>query len=269
MRAFQLIDHILASHRPDRRVRQDEATDSAATRGPVRWAGAGSPGDSLLPLTGCRGRQPMTSLSNSPFPPIAEYAFLSNCHTGALVAPDGSVDWLCVPRFDSPSCLGNLLDRGAGYFRFGPYGINVPTHRAYEPGTTVLVTTWHTPGGWVEIRDALTMAPRSGPVEVELVCEPALDYGRVPANWTIDGPDAHTADAAGAGQTLRLRSDLALGREGSAIRGRHVLREGERVFCALSWSTSLDGPADEADATHRLEVTGRFWRRWLARARVP
>ena len=83
----------------------------------------------------------------SPFPPIAEYAFLSDCHTGALVAPDGSVDWLCVPRFDSPSVFGSLLDRGAGYFRFAPYGINVPTSRAYDPGTNVLVTTWHTPAG--------------------------------------------------------------------------------------------------------------------------
>ena len=158
----------------------------------------------------------MTDVPGSPFPPIAEYAFLSNCHTGALIAPDGSVGWLCTPRFDSAKRFGNLLDRGAGYFRFGPYGINVPTHRAYT-GNEVLVTTWHTPGGWVEIRDALTMAPRSGPdettphtrppadddaehllvrtavclagaVEVELVCEPAFDYGRVPADWTLDGP---------------------------------------------------------------------------------
>jgi GH15 family glucan-1,4-alpha-glucosidase len=80
----------------------------------------------------------MSSISGvSPFPPIAEYAFLSNCHTGALVAPDGSVDWLCVPSFDSPSVFGSLLDRGSGYFRFGPYGINVPTSRTYVPGTNV------------------------------------------------------------------------------------------------------------------------------------
>jgi GH15 family glucan-1,4-alpha-glucosidase len=240
----------------------------------------------------------VTDQPGSPFPPIAEYAFLSNCHTGALIAPDGSVGWLCAPRFDSPSCFGTLLDRGAGYFRFGPYGINVPTHRAYVPGTTVLVTTWHTPGGWVEIRDALTMAPRSGPddttphtrppadddadhvlvrvavclsgeVEVEVVCEPAFDYGRTPAGWTIEDADAHTADAAGAGQSLRLRSDLDLGREGSAVRGRHVLHEGEQVFCALSWSTGLNGPTDVADAVRRLDVTEQFWRRWLARARIP
>ena len=102
----------------------------------------------------------------SPFPPIADYAFLSNCHTGALVAPDGAVDWLCVPRFDAPSLFGSLLDREAGYFRLGPFGINHPTARVYEPGTNVLSTTWKTPRGWLEIRDALTMGPREGGDEI-------------------------------------------------------------------------------------------------------
>jgi len=118
----------------------------------------------------------MSSISGvSPFPPIAEYAFLSNCHTGALVAPDGSVDWLCVPSFDSPSVFGSLLDRGSGYFRFGPYGINVPTSRTYVPGTNVLMTTWHTPSGWLEVREALTMAPRRGPDETTPHTRPPAD----------------------------------------------------------------------------------------------
>src|SRR3954471_13450925 len=100
------------------------------------------------------------SLTTSPFPPIADYAFLSNCHTGALVAPDGSVDWLCMPAFDSPSAFGTLLDRGARSFRFRPFGINVPPARTYVPGTSVLVTTCHTPTGWVVVHAALVMGPR-------------------------------------------------------------------------------------------------------------
>ncbi len=242
----------------------------------------------------------MTSNSPaSPFPPIAEYAFLSNCHTGALVAPDGSVDWLCVPRFDSPSIFGSLLDRGAGSFRFAPYGINVPTSRAYDPGTNVLVTTWHGVNGWVEVRDALTMGPRTGEdettphtrppadddaehvlvrtvtcldgtVEIELVCEPAFDYGRTRGTWTLDAPGGSIADISVGDVDLRLRTDLALGVEGGdSVRGRHVLSAGDTAFVALSWATSLDGPQDGADAADRITRTRDFWRRWLSRARIP
>ena len=108
--------------------------------------------------------QSQSAAMPSPFTPIADYGFLSDCHTGALVAPDGGVDWLCVPRFDSPSVFGSLLDREAGTFRFGPFGINVPTQRVYEAGTNVLVTTWKTPSGWVVVKDALDDGsdPRTG-----------------------------------------------------------------------------------------------------------
>src|SRR4051812_528125 len=241
---------------------------------------------------------PQSAAAPSPFPPIADYAFLSNCHTGALVAPDGSVGWLCVPRFDSPSVFGTLLDRGAGYFRYGPYGINHATARVYEPGTNVLVTTWKTPSGWVEVRDALTMGPREhddvvtphtrppadddadhllvrtvrcldGHVEIELVCEPVFDYGRVPAEWTLVDGERHTADAAGAGQTIRLTTDLALGVEGNRIRARHVLSAGEESYCALSWAEQLAAPGDVAEASRRLAATTQFWRAWLGRARIP
>src|SRR6187200_256247 len=95
--------------------------------------------------------QPQSAAAPSPFPPIAEYAFLSNCHTGALIAPDGAIGWLCVPRFDSPSVFGTLLDRAAGFFRLGPFGLNVPSSRRYMPGTHTLETTWHAPSGWVVV----------------------------------------------------------------------------------------------------------------------
>jgi alpha,alpha-trehalase len=241
---------------------------------------------------------PQSAAAPSPFPPIADYAFLSDCHTGALVAPDGAVDWLCVPRFDAPSVFGSLLDREAGFFRLGPFGIDHPSARAYEPGTNVLLTTWKTPTGWIVVRDALTMGPRDhedtitphtrppadddgdhmlvrtiecldGQVEIELVCEPAFDYGRVPAEWTLVGRDRHTVDATGSGQTIRLCSDLALGIEGSRVRGRHTLRAGDRAYCALSWAEELAAPGSVDEAEARIAATIRFWRSWLGRARIP
>jgi GH15 family glucan-1,4-alpha-glucosidase len=234
----------------------------------------------------------------SPFPPIADYAFLSDCHTGALVAPDGAIDWLCVPAFDAQSVFGSLLDRQAGFFRFGPFGISHPSTRRYLPGTNVLETTWKTPTGWIVVSDALTIGPREradtitphtrppadedgdhmlvrtvecihGHVDLELVCEPAFDYGRAPATWALVGDDVHTADASGGGLTIRLRSDLALGIEGNRIRGRHTLRAGDRAFCAISWAEELAGPASVAEADAKIAATTDFWRAWLDRARVP
>jgi alpha,alpha-trehalase len=242
--------------------------------------------------------QERSAAAPSPFPPIADYAFLSNCHTGALVAPDGAIDWLCVPRFDAPSVFGSLLDREAGSFRFGPFGINHPTTRIYEPGTNVLATTWKTPSGWILVRDALTIGTRDhedkitphtrppadadadhllvrtvlcleGRVEIELVCEPAFDYGRVPAEWTAVDGGLHAADASGAEQTIRLRSDLALGIEGNRVQARHVLGPGDRAYCALSWAEELAVPQDADEAEARIAATTRYWRAWLGGAHIP
>jgi alpha,alpha-trehalase len=234
----------------------------------------------------------------SPFPPIAEYAFLSNCHTGALLAADGAIDWLCVPSFDSPSIFGSLLDRQAGSFRFGPFGRSHPTARTYEPGTNVIVTTWRTPTGWVEVRNALTMGPRDhedqitphtrppadddadhmlvrtvrcldGRVDIELICEPVFDYGRETAGWTLVDASRHAADTTYDGQQIRLQSDLALGIEGTRVRARRVLEAGDRAYCALSWAEELATPKDIDEAEAMLDATVRFWRAWLASARIP
>ncbi len=106
--------------------------------------------------------------------------------------------------------------------------------------------------------------------KIEMVCEPAFDYGREPAKWTLVDSAAHApADAAGAGQTFRLSTDLSIGIEGGSARARHVLSNGERAFCALSWADGLAAPGDVEDATRRINVTVLFWRNWLARARIP
>jgi alpha,alpha-trehalase len=240
---------------------------------------------------------PQSAAMPSPFPPIADYAFLSDCHTGALVAPDGTIDWLCVPRFDAPSVFGSLLDRQAGGFRLGPFGVNVPSARIYEPGTNIVLTTWKTPSGWVMVRDCLVLGPRrtedhvtphtrppadedaghqlvrvamclEGQVEIELTCEPVFDYGRVPAEWSVQ-EGGHRADASAGETTIRLQTDMAVGAEGDRVRARHVLRQGEQLYCALSWAEELRVPENIDEANELVSTTARFWRNWLDRARIP
>jgi alpha,alpha-trehalase len=252
-------------------------------------SGNGTPSPAAAPA--------QSAAAPSPFTPIANYGFLSDCHTGALIAPDGAVDWLCVPRFDSPSVFGSLLDRGAGSFRLGPFGINVPSGRTYEPGTNTLITAWKTTSGWAIVRDALTIGPRrgedtvtphtrpptdedaehvlvrtvsciEGSVEIELVCEPAFDYGRAPAEWAV-ADDRHSAQASGAGQTIGLRTDMLIGIEGNRARARHTLESGQQLFCALSWEDGLAGPTTLEEANEQLDATVRYWRRWLGHARIP
>ena len=236
----------------------------------------------------------------SPFPPIADYAFLSDCHTGALVAPDGSIEWMGVPRFDSPSMFGALLDRRAGSFRLGPFGLTVPLSVRYVPGTMIIETTWLCPTGWLVVRDALTIGPwhddqasesihtrpptdsdadnmlvrtarcLQGVVQVEVVCEPIFDYGTRPAEWDLVNSDWSAAEAKVNGTGgIRLHSDMRLGIEGSRARARHTLVEGETRFAGLGWAHGIDGPSGLEDAVGRLERTSHYWRDWLGGGRFP
>jgi GH15 family glucan-1,4-alpha-glucosidase len=244
--------------------------------------------------------------ADSPFPPIADYGFLSDCHTGALVASDGSIEWMCLPHFDSPSVFGALLDRGAGSWRVGPYGVYVPAGRRYVPGTNMIETTWMTPQGWIRVVDALvigewhdnehgsshTRPPTDydadhllvrmiecvqGQVQVEVVCEPMFDYGATPATWTRvelestshDAHDACEMDAADGGTRFRLFSDIRMGIEGNRTHGRHTMVEGEKRFCAISWTEGHGGPHTAEQAEQTLEKTGHFWRSWLAEGSYP
>ena len=232
--------------------------------------------------------------SDTQFPPIGSYGFLSDCHTAALVSFDGAVEWLCLPRFDSPSAFGALLDRGAGRFKVGPCGVIVPLSRRYEPGTLVIETNWVTDTGWVVVHDALTIAEwasadgrrpatghesdRSllrtmtcidGEVEMEMECAPRFAYGLDTARWTggeLGEAVAHADD----GTELVLTSDMDLEIDGGAVRGTVRLREGETGFCALSWGTGeLGGPRSAPEALERLDSTEEFWRQWLRDGSFP
>ena len=237
---------------------------------------------------------------SSAFPPIGDYAFLSDCQTTALVAPNGNVEWLCLPRMDSPSVFGAILDRDAGSFRLGPANIDVPAARRYIPGTMVLETTWETRTGWMLVRDALSIGPwkstaersdvyrRSptdhdadhtmlrliecvqGSVEIRLECEPAFDYGGLAADWSYGGSGYTEARARSEGMALELRlaTDLRLGFEGPRARARMTLREGEVAFVALGWSTHAL-PASHSEAAVWLARTGRFWQEWLKHGTFP
>ena len=240
-----------------------------------------------------------TAIRDAAYPPIADYGFLSDCESLALVAPSGNVEWLCVPRMDSPSVFGALLDRRAGTFRFGPANVMVPAARRYLPGTMVIETSWATKTGWAVVRDALLIGPwgrregRSetyrraptdyaadhvlvrtvrcvnGEVELALQCEPRFDYGQRPGQWAYTGGDYHegvvTDGSAGA---LRLTTDLRLGFEGPRAVARTLLPAGETRFCALSWG-ELEPPHSFEEAYERLVGTAHHWQHWLAGGNIP
>jgi GH15 family glucan-1,4-alpha-glucosidase len=238
---------------------------------------------------------------NDRFPPIGSYGFLSDCHTAALVSYDGSVEWLCLPRFDSPSAFAALLDRGAGHMSLRPKGVIVPIARRYEPGTLVIETTWVTDTGWVVVKDALTIAEwvpagdgdesrrqgrpdtghesdRSllrtmtcidGRVEMEMECAPRFAYGSEGAQWS-GGELGEAIATAADGTELLLTSDFDLEIEGDTARGTITLHEDQTAFCALTWSDGeLGGPRSAPEALERIDSTEEFWREWLRDGKFP
>lgn len=239
-------------------------------------------------------------LGQSPFPPIADYAFLSDCEVTALVAPSGNVEWLCLPRLDAPSVFGTILDRHAGGFRLGPADVRVPAARRYLPGTMVLETSWSTSTGWIIVRDVLLVGPWhhedelsnshrraptdydadhvllrtvrcvNGEVQVALDCEPMFDYGRAPGRWEYTSGTYHEAIARAAGVDLQLKltTDMRIGFEGGRATARTLMKEGEDRFVALSW-TEHGAPDSFEDAYDRLVWTAHHWQHWLARGNFP
>src|ERR1700678_1706431 len=213
------------------------------------------------------------------FPPIADYAFLSDCENSCLVAPTGAIEWMCIPKPNDPSIFGTILDRAAGSFRLAPVDSAVPAHRQYVPGTMVLATTWQTRSGWLIVNDFLAIGPwyrtgeRStlqrrtpgdsdarhvlvrtakclhGSVDVILNCAPSFNYGRVDAEWEYTGTSYdHVSTTNADHNRIPVTGGMRFGIEGGSIRARHRLVEGESCFVVMSWTDApLPTSQEEVD----------------------
>jgi GH15 family glucan-1,4-alpha-glucosidase len=216
--------------------------------------------------------------------PIADYALLSDCRSAALVSRDGSIDWLCFPRFDSPSVFGRILDDAAGHWSIAPVG-DVPysTTRHYVGDTMVLATTFTTSTGAVTLTDALAVGRNerghslgagavgdvvrlvvgtAGTVELEMVYAPRPEYGLVVP--TLDAVE-HGVVARGLADTLVLSSPVPVDVDGPTAHCRFTVRAAERHAFALHHRASSDPPLQpwSADAIEaRLDDTTEAWHTW-------
>jgi GH15 family glucan-1,4-alpha-glucosidase len=213
---------------------------------------------------------------------IAAHAFISDCHSAALITEDGSVDWLCFPRFDSPSVFARLLDEQAGHWSIRPAG-RYTASRRYVDRTLVLETTFRTATGTVVLTDALAVgadntrhalgkgAPHllirsvvcvNGNVEVEVSYAPRPEYGLLrPLLSNVDGG----LTARGGAEWLVLSTPVRMAVDGSAATVRIPMRAGETLRFALHRSTLEEQPARiwaSGEIGDRLDATVAAWRSW-------
>jgi len=204
---------------------------------------------------------------------IEDYAIIGDLQTGALVGRDGSIDWLCLPSFDAPSCFAALLDDDqAGHWRIGPVGGGLADERSYRGDTMVLEHIWHTDSGSVRITDFMPPRGRqpdlvrivegvSGTVEMAVELVVRFDYGsivpwvrRVDERWTaVAGPDA-----------LWLDTQVHLVGHDQRSDATFTVQAGENVSFVLTWHPSYGSPPMAVDPAAALEQTVAFWDGWMA-----
>ncbi|MPY36642.1 glycoside hydrolase family 15 protein [Streptomyces adustus] len=210
-------------------------------------------------------------------PPIEDYALIGDEQTAALVGRDGSVDWLCVPRFDSAACFARLLgDEDNGHWRIAPKDVEGPcTRRAYRPDTLVLDTEWDTPDGTVRVTDLMPQRERapdvvrivegvSGRVTVRSTLRLRFDYGSI-VPW-MRRSDGHRIAVAGP-DSVWLRSEPAVHTWGEDF-GTHsefTVAEGERVAFVLTWHPSHEARPPLVDPYEALSSSVADWRSWVGR----
>jgi GH15 family glucan-1,4-alpha-glucosidase len=227
--------------------------------------------------------------SPSPYPPIGDYALIGDCHTAALIARDGSIDWFCPGRFDAPAVFCRLLDaHKGGYLRAVPGG-SFSSDRSYRGATNVLHTTLSSAEGRVRFTDLMPIHRRTahrqgydvgtsqrllrlieglaGEVDLELCYKPTFDFARAATEISIVSGLGAVAHASSTYLTLACRGvALERGPDGE-VRGRIRVRRGDRLWLVLTFAQDPDR-AEEALAPVRcqeqLERTLQYWEHWAA-----
>jgi GH15 family glucan-1,4-alpha-glucosidase len=216
----------------------------------------------------------------SRYQPIENYGIIGNLRTAALVGMDGSIDWLCLPHFDSPSVFAAILDdHKGGRFRIAPSGEDFRRKQFYWPDTAVLVTRFLDNDGVGEVEDYMPICGTHrasdglvrrvrvvrGQVAFRLECRPAFDYARATHQVNLDPHGAHFD---GPGLSLDLAAPVPLRSDGAGVVADFTLGEGEKATFVLSRLSAEDRPricpgVDEAEELFRDTIA--YWRRWLSK----
>lgn len=212
---------------------------------------------------------------------IRDYALIGDCHTGALVGVDGSIDWLCLPRFDSASVFAALLgDEEHGHWRVAPVGAERCTSREYRDSTFVLVTRWTTDDGEVEVVDLMPHGDRrpdvvrrvrgvSGRVRMEQLVRIRFDYAdavpwiRQAPEHATPGPHGHALLAVAGPDAVVIRGP-ELVPEDHVHRSEFTVEAGETVDIVLTWHPAHRPPPPAIDVDAQIEETERWWREWAS-----
>ncbi|MFC7844860.1 glycoside hydrolase family 15 protein [Streptomyces sp. NPDC057382] len=211
-------------------------------------------------------------------PRIEEYALIGDEQTAALVSTDGSVDWLCLPRFDSAACFAKLLgDEDNGHWRIAPVGAGRCTRRAYRHDTLVLDTEWEVEQGAVRVTDLMPQRDQApdlvrivegldGEVTLHSVLKLRFDYGSI-VPW-VRRSDGHRVAVAGPDSAwLRSEPEVPSWGEDFATHAEFTVKKGEKVAFVLTWHPSHEPRPALVDPFESLRHSVEDWRAWVAHCR--
>ncbi|HEY0387027.1 MAG TPA: glycoside hydrolase family 15 protein [Gaiellales bacterium] len=213
--------------------------------------------------------------------PIEQHGIIGDLHTVALIGTDGTIDWYCPERFDSPSIFASVLDaEKGGHFRIAPVESEHTAKQLYFPDTNVLITRFLTPGGVGEVQDFMPIHRDPdhrrrlvrrvicvrGEMHFRAECEPRFDYARASHETVVT---EHGAGFRSPGLAMLLEANVPFTRTEHGVSAGFTLRDGESCTFSLEqcMHDQLPGPIDEHAAAEAFSRTVRYWRGWLARSR--